>query len=73
MVITVRAFIYQMYRLINASNPVVPLHGDDESLALQVMNEIFSSYASSGLMTTIAQTVTVPINNGIKFIYFTRP
>ena len=73
MVITVRAFIYQMYRLINASNPVVPLHGDDESLALQVMNEIFSSYASSGLMTTIAQTVTVPINNGIKFIYFTDP
>ncbi len=73
MAITVRAFIYQMYRLINASNPVVPLHGDDESLALQVMNQIFLSYASSGLMLTIAQTVQAPINIGIKYIYFVDP
>lgn len=73
MALTVRQFIYQMYRLISAGSPVVPLHGDDQSLALQVMNEIFLSYASSGLMLTIAQTVQSPINLGIKYIYFVNP
>ena len=73
MVITVRAFLRQMYRLINASNPTVPMQGDDEQLSLQILNQLFLSYASSGLMLTIAKTVTVPINLGIKFIYFTDP
>jgi hypothetical protein len=68
---TVREFIYQMYRLINASNPTVPLHGDDEKLAIRVMNQILSNYASSGLMLTIAQTVTDSINVPKNEIYFT--
>jgi len=71
MALTVREFCFQMYRLISASNPTVPLHGDDEKLAIRVLNQILQSYASSGLMLTIAKTVTVPINLGIKEIYFT--
>lgn len=73
MAFTVREFVYQMYRLINASNPIVPLHGDDEKLAVRVLNQILQSYASSGLMITIAKTVTVPINLGNKEIIFTDP
>lgn len=71
MSLTVREFVYQMYRLINASNPTVPLHGDDESLAVRVFNQILQSYASSGLMLTIAKTVSVNINLGIQEIIFT--
>tara|TARA_R110000868_G_C10972576_1_gene770475 strand:+ start:11318 stop:12259 length:942 start_codon:yes stop_codon:yes gene_type:complete len=70
---TVREFIYQMYRLISAGNPVIPLHGDDEKLAIRVMNQILKSYASSGLMLTIAKTVTVDINLPQKEVYFTDP
>ncbi len=70
---TVREFIYQMYRLISASNPTIPLHGDDEQLAIRVMNQILKSYASSGLMLTIAKTVSVDINLPVKEIYFTEP
>jgi type II secretory pathway pseudopilin PulG len=70
---SVREFIYQMYRLITASNPVVPLHGDDESLAIRVMNQILRNYASSGLMLTIAKTVSVDINLPVKEIWFTEP
>lgn len=70
---TVREFIYQMYRLISASNPVIPLHGDDEKLAIRVMNQILVNYASSGLMLTIAQTVSVDINLPMKEIWFTSP
>lgn len=70
---TVREFVYQMYRLISAGNPTVPLHGDDEKLAIRVMNQILRNYASSGLMLTIAKTVSVNINLPVKEIYFTDP
>lgn len=70
---TVREFVYQMYRLITASSPTVPLHGDDESLAIRVLNQILSQYSSSGLLLTIAKTVTVPINLPVKEIYFVSP
>jgi len=73
MAMTVREFCFQMYRLISASNPTVPLHGDDEKLAVRVLNQILQSYASSGLMLTIAKTVSVDINLPIKEIYFTDP
>ena len=71
MAFTVREFVYQMYRLINASNPTVPLHGDDEKLAVRVLNQLLQSYASSGLMLTIAKTVSVPVTLGNKEIIFT--
>lgn len=71
MALTVREFVYQMYRLISAGNPTIPLHGDDENLAVRVLNQIFQSYASSGLMLTIAKTVSTPINLPIKEIFFT--
>ncbi len=70
---TVREFIYQMYRLINASNPTTPLHGDDEQLALRVLNQLLRSYASSGLMLDIAKTVSVDVFLPVKYIYFTDP
>jgi hypothetical protein len=73
MAITVREFVYQMYRLISAGNPVIPLHGDDELLAIRVLNQLLQSYASSGLMTTIAKTVSVDIFQPISQIFFTDP
>ncbi len=68
---TVRDFVFQCYRLINASNPTVPLHGDDQKLGIQVVNQLLQSYAATGLLLTVAKTVSVPINIGMKEIYFT--
>lgn len=73
MATTVREFVFDMYRLITASTPTVPLHGDDENLAIRTLNRILLDYASSGLLLTIAKTATVPINLGIKEIWFTSP
>lgn len=70
MAYTFRDYAFQMYRLISASNPTVPLHGDDEKLCLQVLNQLMQSYAGNGLMLTIAKTVTCPINNGDRIIRF---
>jgi hypothetical protein len=58
---TVRQFITQSYRLINASNPTVPLHGDDLELGILILNQLLQSYAATGLMITIATTVTCPL------------
>lgn len=68
--LSVREFLFQMYRLISASNPTVALHGDDEKVALRVLNQLLKSYASSGLMLTIAKTVNVPINIGMHTLKF---
>ncbi len=70
---TVREFVFQMYRLITASSPVVPEHGDDQNLAIQVLNQILQSYASTGLLLTIAKTVSVDINLPVKEIWFVSP
>ncbi len=61
---TVREFVRQMYRLINAANPTVPLHGDDQELAIQVLNQQLQSYASTGLLITIAKEIALPVAIG---------
>lgn len=67
---TVREFVFQMYRLITASTPTVPEHGDDQKLAIRVLNQILANYAATGLLLTIAKTVSVDINLPVKEIYF---
>lgn len=73
MATTVRDFIFQAYRLINASNPTVPLHGDDQNLGIQVLNQLLQSYASTGLLLTIAKTVTIPLTIGQQEIIVAAP
>lgn len=70
MTTTVRQFVFDMYRLITASTPTVPLHGDDENLAIRTLNRILANYASSGLLLTIAKTESVGINLPVKEIWF---
>ncbi len=70
MAYTFRDFAFQMYRLISASNPTTPLHGDDEKLCLQVLNQLLQAYAGNGQMLTIAKTLSCPINNGIHTVRF---
>lgn len=67
---TIRQFLTQSYRLISAQSPTVPLHGNDLELMLTVLNELMQYYAATGLMLTVAKTVTAPINLGIKSVYF---
>lgn len=69
MAYTVRDYCFQMYRLISSSTPTVPLQGDDQNLAILVLNQLLQSYASTGLMLTIAKTVNVPVAIGQKYVY----
>lgn len=65
---TVREFVRQSYRLINPSNPTQPLHGDDQELAINVLNQLLQSYAANGLMLTIAKTTSCPIAIGQQYV-----
>ena len=56
---TIKQFLNDSYRLINPSNPTTPLHGNDESFGLRRLNDLLTSYASDGLMMTIASTQNV--------------
>jgi hypothetical protein len=62
--LTVKQFVTQCYRTISASNPTIPLHGDDLSLGITILNQLLNSYASSGLLTTIATTYSIPLSIG---------
>lgn len=68
---TVREFLSQSFQLINASNPTIPMHGNDELLSLKVLNQILASYSSNSLMITIAKTVSTDISPPVKELIFT--
>lgn len=68
---TVRDFLTRSYRLISAANPTQPLHGDDLTLAITVLNQLLQSYASTGLLLTIAKTVSTSVTSGITDVFFT--
>lgn len=64
----VREFVTQSYQLISANSPTVPLHGSDLSLGITILNQLLQSYASTGLMLTIAKEVSIPIIAGQKTV-----
>lgn len=66
--VTVREFIADSYSLINPSSPTQTLQGNDLSKALRILNQLLQSYASTGLMLTIAKTVSCAVINGQGFV-----
>src|SRR5690606_5540751 len=66
----VKQFVRQSYRLISSNSPTVPLQGDDEKLAIRVLNQLLSSYASSGLLLTVAKTIQFALPAGQQEVTF---
>ena len=65
---TIKQFLDDSYRLINPSNPTVPLHGNDLQFGLRRLNDLLTSYASDGLMLTIALTEEAHLHYGQRTI-----
>lgn len=61
---TVREFVEQSYQLISAHSPTVPLYGNDMSLGIRILNQLLQSYASTGLLITVAKETNIPIAIG---------
>lgn len=58
---TIQQFVNFSYKLINPSNPPQPLQGNDLSDALFLLNQLLTTYASDGLMLTVASTQTTAL------------
>lgn len=67
---TVNNFIADAYQLISASNPTVPLQGDDLSRGIQFLNELIQAYGSSSLLLTIAKKIELTVQIGQQFVTF---
>lgn len=65
---TVRQFVSLAYRLIDPSNPTVPLTDDMLGLGITILNQLLVSYGATGLMQTIASTQTCPLAIGQQYV-----
>lgn len=67
---TVKEFLRDSYQIVSASSPTAPLQGSDNSIGLNIVNRLISSYSGTGLMLTVAQYVTYDITIGQSYITF---
>lgn len=67
---TVKGFVQDSYKLVSASSPTVPLQGSDMRQGIQYMNELLQSFASSGLLITVAKHITFTVAIGQSEITF---
>ncbi len=70
---SIKEFISDSYQLITANSPTVPLHGNDTFFAVKRLNKLISYWSGTGLMTTIAKEVTVPLAIGQQNVTFYTP
>jgi hypothetical protein len=78
MVQTVREFVKDVYKLISADNPTVPLHGTDnnnenQNVAIRILNQLLSYYNANGTMLTINKDVSYSIIAGTERVSFGAP
>lgn len=67
---SVREFVSQSYALINADAPTVPLHGDDLSMGIKILNRLLNQYSANGLMITVSKQVDFMIGIGQGTVTF---
>lgn len=70
---TVKEFISDSFQLVSASSPTVPLYGNDTIFALKLLNKLISYYSGTGLLTTIAKEVVIPLAIGQQNVTFGSP
>lgn len=70
MAFTVREFARQVYRSISSNSPTVPLHGDDQKLAITVLNQRLSSFAANGLLLPVGKSVSYLMSTGQEDVTF---
>ena len=67
---SVRDFVTDSYQIISAATPTVPLHGNDLSKGIALLNRLLNQYSATGLMITVSKKVEVIIGIGQGIITF---
>ncbi len=71
--ITVRDFVTQSYQIVSAASPTVPLHGNDLSIGITVLNQLLNQYSANGLMLTVSKQVDFLLTIGQNEVTFGEP
>lgn len=67
---SVRDFVSDSYQIVSASTPTVPLHGNDLSKGIAILNRLLGQYSATGLMITVSKQVDFTIGIGQGEITF---
>ncbi len=67
---SVREFVSDSYQIISANSPTVPLHGNDLSKGIALLNRLLGQYSATGLMITVSKQVDFAVINGEGLITF---
>jgi len=67
---SVREFVSDSYQIISASTPTVPLHGNDLSKGIALLNRLLSQYSANGLMITVSKQVDFTLLTGQGSVTF---
>jgi len=67
---SVRSFVSDSYQIVSASTPTVPLHGDDLSKGIAILNRLLGQYSANGLMITVSKKVNFAVGIGVGEITF---
>ena len=70
---TVKEFVRDSYQLVSANSPTIPLTGDDNNRAIQILDDLVRSYSGTGLLTTIAKQVGTILQIGQEYVTFADP
>lgn len=67
---SVRSFVQDAYQIVSASTPTVPLHGNDLSQGVAILNRLLNQYSANGLMITVSKQVDFLLNIGQREVTF---
>src|SRR5665213_1454034 len=70
---SVREFVTDSYQIIDPSTPTVPLHGNDLSQGIKILNRVLGQYSATGLMITVSKQVDFSVLALQGEILFTEP
>ena len=70
---SVRSFINDSYQIISAGSPTVPLHGNDLSQGIAILNRLLNQYSANGLMITVSKQVDFMLGIGQGTIKIGEP
>ncbi len=70
---SVREFVSDSYQLTTANTPTVPLHGNDLSKGIALLNRLLGQYSATGLMITVSKRVDFAITAGQGEVTFGSP
>src|ERR1017187_9299319 len=67
---SVRMFVEDSYQMVSSNTPTVPLHGNNLSKGISILNMLLNQYSATGLMITVPKQVDIIVHKGQGVVTF---